>query len=208
MYYSHIDKPEDQFALPSEYAGVYGFDCLTDAQRAEYGVYPYVREDLLPGAPGWGDAYLDSETQRIVKPSLPANPEKALADAKAVAHARRYAELLNARNSGVLFNGKIVESDQESRMLIAGAVQLATLAVMQGTQGALEQFAAGLGAGWRYADGTIAATDAYGMIALGQALAARVAYCDAVSQSHKAAIDACTTVDEVRAIDVSTGYAQ
>lgn len=206
MYYAHIDDKERIFLLPGTYAGVYGFNCLTDAQRAEYGVYPFIKEDLLPGAAGWGAAYLDEQSQTIVKPSLPADPEKALANAKLQAHSTRYWKMLEARNGGFLFNGLRFESDTESRNLINGAALLATIAMSQGTQGALNQFSATLGTGWRTADGVPTITTAEGMIGLGMALAARVAYCDAVSQGHKATIDAAETVEAVQAVDVSAGY--
>lgn len=206
MRYAHIDDVEKSFAVPVVYAGIRNFDCLTDVQRAEYGVYPFILEPLNAGASGWGDAYFDEASQTIIKPSLPADPELALANAKASKYQERLEALINARNAGFMYNGKQVDSDQESRMLISGAVQLATLAVMAGTPEALAQFSASLGDGWRYSDGSIAATDAVGMIAIGQALAARIAYCDAVGQAHKMAIEACTTAAEINALDVTTGY--
>ena len=129
-----------------------------------------------------------------------------LAAAKAAKYQERLDALLNARNGGFLFNGKRVDSDQDSRLLISGAVQLATLAMMAGTPEALAQFAAGLGSGWRHSDGSIAANDAAVMIAIGQALAAHIATCDAVSQTHKAAIEASTTAAGCSALDVTTGY--
>jgi hypothetical protein len=129
-----------------------------------------------------------------------------LTEARTAKYQERLTALLAARNAGFLFNGKRIDSDQDSRILISGAVQLATLAMMAGTAEALTQFAAGLGSGWRHSDGSIAATDAAGMIAIGQALATHIATCDAVSQAHKAAIEACGSAAECAAIDVTTGY--
>lgn len=212
-FYAHIDDKEKPFPLPSTFSGVYGFDCLSDATRAAYGVYPYVRDELLPGASGWGDAYLDTEAGVIRKPSLPADLDKALSDAKERKHTERYYAMLAARNGGFELNGARFESDQESRALIMGAVQLATIAIAQGTQAALDQYSATLGEGWRTASGTPTIRTAEGMVGLGMALAAHIAYCDGVSQSHRAAIDAYETADTetvatVLAYDVSAGYDQ
>lgn len=190
------------------YTGSYymGLDTMTLEELADLGWYPVRLEPLEPGAAGHGEFPSEPTNGEWVIPSLPGDPSIALTNAKTQKYQQRLDALLNARNGGFLFNGKRVDSDQESRMLISGAVQLATLALMAGTPEALAQFAASLGAGWRYSDGTIAATDATGMIALGTALAERIAVCDAVSQAHKAAIEACTTADECNALDVTTGY--
>lgn len=210
--YAHIaDSPPRPRQLPDNWthAGglVMGLSALSVPELAALGWYPVRWEALEPGASGYDDAYLDEQAGEFVIPSLPGDPAAALAAAKSQKHAERYAALLEARNGGFLFAGKVVESDQESRILITGAAQLAALATMAGTQQALDDFAASLGAGWRYADGTIAVTSAAGMIALGQALAIRIATCDAISQAYKAAIDASATVEAVAAIDVAAGYA-
>ena len=207
--YAHIDNPVPQ-RLPRSFQHatglLMGLDAMTDAQLADLGWYPVRRAELEPGAAGWGDLTLDPDAGEWVYPSLPGDASVALANAKSQKYQERLDALLAARNAGFLFNGKLVDSDQVSRLLISGAVQLATLAMMAGTPEALAQFAASLGAGWRHSDGTIAATDAPSMIAIGQALAVHIATCDAVSQAHKAAIEACTTAADCAALDVTGGY--
>jgi hypothetical protein len=176
------------------------------ARLATHGLYRLEREA--------GDAPLGYEPAELIDgvlhQSLSGTAEEreaaSLVNAKTAKYQERLDALLAARNAGFLYNEKRIDSDQDSRILISGAVQLATLALMAGTPEALAQFAAGLGSGWRHSDGTIAATDAAGMIAIGQALAAHIATCDAVSQVHKAAIEASTTAAECFALDVTTGY--
>jgi hypothetical protein len=180
------------------------------ARLAQLGIYRHITEegDAPLGYSEWSE---QSDTDGIYysRTRLGTEEEREahrLAEAKSAKYQERLDALLNARNAGFLYNGKRIDSDQDSRILISGAVQLATLAMIAGTPEALAQFAAGLGSGWRHSDGTIAATDAAGMIAIGQALAAHIATCDAVSQTHKAAIEAITTAAECLALDVTTGY--
>jgi hypothetical protein len=209
MQYAHESNQQPR-TLPAQWTNpatgdtIMGLSLLSDTELAALGWYPVRREPLEPGASGYAPIELiDNE---FVIASLPGDPEQHLATTKSAKYQERIDALLAARNAGFQFNGKKVDSDQDSRILISGAVQLATLAMMTGTPEALAQFSASLGAGWRYSDGTIAATDAAGMIALGQALAIHIATCDAVSQMHKASIEACTTAAECAALDVTTGY--
>jgi hypothetical protein len=177
------------------------------ARLAELGVYPHITADG-PAPLGYTAWTLVDGAYHREPAGTDAERNAALLDqAKAAKYQERLNALLNARNAGFIFNGKRVDSDQDSRILISGAVQLATLALMQGTEESLTQFAAGLGSGWRYSDGSVAATDASGIIALGQALAVHIAHCDAVSQAHKAEIEACVTADECLGLDVTSGYA-
>lgn len=130
----------------------------------------------------------------------------ALAAAKEAAHSARYETMLAHRNGGFVYDGHIWESDTESRMLIMGAVQIATFAVSAGTQEALTEFSSTLGSGWRDIDGTPVITSAVGMISLGMALAAHIATCDGVSMAHKVAINAAEEVADVWAVDLSLGW--
>jgi hypothetical protein len=54
--------------------GLYSYD---DAKLASLGWYPVRREELAEGATGWGEMYLDDQTNEFVIPSLPADPEAA-----------------------------------------------------------------------------------------------------------------------------------
>jgi hypothetical protein len=125
---------------------------------------------------------------------------------RATKHRHRQQALSEAQYSTFIYNGNTYDCDDNSRSLINGAVVLASVALGAGTQEALDDYTAALGAGWRDADGTPRITTAMEMIALGQALAAHIATTDAIGQVHKAAIDAATTVDELAAIDPTTGY--
>lgn len=52
---------------------IMGLDAMTDAQLAEIGWYPVVREPLEPGASGYGKMKLVGD--KFVTPSLPGDPE-------------------------------------------------------------------------------------------------------------------------------------
>jgi hypothetical protein len=129
-----------------------------------------------------------------------------LADIKEQKQQSRVQAVISARQAGFQFNGHLVASDTDSWLLIQGAVTMAQLAIAAGTQQALDDFALTLGAGWRAIDQTVVATDAAGVIALGMALAGHMAYCDGVSQAHKAAIDAAESIEALDAIDPTAGY--
>lgn len=126
--------------------------------------------------------------------------------AKAAKQHARVQALEAARGAGFSHGGHVVDSTIASQLLIEGAASRAQRAVVAGTQGALDAFAAQLGAGWRGKDGTIVATTAQDILDLSDSLANHVATCDAVSQAHKAAIEAAETPSQLAAIDVSAGY--
>lgn len=125
---------------------------------------------------------------------------------KAIKQRRRVEALEAAREAGFDHGGATVASDIKSQMLIQGSVQLAQMALADGSPEALDAFATSLGAGWRAADGTVVATDAAGIVAMAQSLAAHIAACDGVSQGHKTMIGAAADFAELAAIDVSAGY--
>ena len=129
-----------------------------------------------------------------------------IAPLKEQKHRERISALEDAREAGFTHSGSTVASDFKSQLLIQGVVQLAQMALADGSPEVLAQFSTSLGEGWRAVDGTIVATDAMGIIGMAQSLAAHIATCDGVSQAHKAAIDAATTVAELNAIDVTAGY--
>jgi hypothetical protein len=54
---------------------LYSYD---DTRLAALGWYPVRREELEEGATGWGEMYLDDQTNEFVIPSLPADPAVAL----------------------------------------------------------------------------------------------------------------------------------
>lgn len=158
------------------------------------------------GQPREAPASDSRSTHYIGSLEYPADPEAALAAAKAEMHRQRVAALEAARESGFDHDGHTVASDEKSQTLLGALNTEASLALLDGTQAALDQFAAGLGSGWRATDGAIVATDATSFRAMMQSWYAHVATTDANSQAIKAAIDAVTTLAELDAIDVTAGY--
>lgn len=125
---------------------------------------------------------------------------------KAIKQRQRKDVRMNAINAGFEYGGTRVDSDLESRSLIQGAVSLAQLALADGSQGALDAFAASLGDGWRGENGTVVATDAPGIITLAQALSGHIAACDGASQAIKTLIDAAADFAELGGVDLTAGY--
>jgi hypothetical protein len=203
--YAHITEStqrslQAQWTDPATGNTIMGLSLLSDAELAALGWYPVRREPLEPGASGYGEMTLiDGE---YVIPSLPADLEAYRAQKQQA----RVQAVISARQAGFQFAGHVVASDTDSWLLIQGAVTMAQLALAAGTQQALDDFALTLGAGWRAIDQTVVAADAAGVIAMGMALAGHMAYCDGVSQAHKAAIDAAETIEALEVIDPTAGY--
>ena len=189
-----------QWTDPASGNTIMGLSLLSDTELASLGWYPVRREPLNPGASGYAPIELISN--EFVVASLPAD----LAAYKEQKQQTRVEAVIAARQGGFQFNGHLVASDTDSWLLIQGAVTMAQLALAAGAQQALDDFALTLGAGWRAIDQTVVATDAPGIIAMGMALAGHMAYCDGVSQAHKAAIDAAETIEALDAIDPIAGY--
>lgn len=205
--YAHTSDQNPR-ALPAQWIDkttgntIMGLSLMSDAELAEIGWYPVRYEPLESGASGY--APIELIGNEFVIASLPADID----DLKAQKQQARIDAVIAARQSGFQFNGHIVASDTDSWLLIQGAVTMAQLALVAGTQQALDDFALTLGAGWRAVDQAIVATNAAGIISMGMALAGHIAACDAVSQAHKVAIDAAETIEAVAAIDPTSGYPQ
>lgn len=122
-------------------------------------------------------------------------PAAKLVEEKKQAHQLRRQLRTQAQDVGIVFGGRRVATDPQSRQLIAGAAQAAQVAVANGTE---EELAAMVG-GWRGVDGSIVAQTAAELIELGMAVVAHIAACDKRSQAIKAMIDAAETVAAVRA---------
>ena len=136
----------------------------------------------------WTQVPRDLETYRVQKHN----------DRKQAIEAAQYGEFTH--------NGETFLADPNSRVLLNGAVLLALAAIVDGTPAAIAEYKASLGKGWRNKSGQGRITEPTDMIALGKSLAAHIATTDAVNQAHKAAIDAATTIEELSAIDPTTGY--
>lgn len=146
------------------------------------------------------------EATKLGEAEYPADQGAMLDAEKSRKHAERVAALESAREAGFTHNGVTVASDEKSQGLFNALNTEAGLAILSGTQEALDAFAAGLGDGWRALDGTIVATDATSFRAMMQSWYAHVAATDAVSQGHKTMIDAAADLAELQAINVTAGY--
>jgi hypothetical protein len=222
----------DQVVLPSAAAGplvwrplaswaeLIGRDAL-----ALHGYLPECVEILSPhglAVPviGTGPDGLPAALRAALPPPPdPRTPAEHVADLRATLHAARRARRQAAINAGApLGDGRLLQSDAESRSLIQGALTLALAAMISGDPAQIEVFSASLGAGWRATDGSVCATDAAGMLALGRSLAAHIATCDQVSEVHRAAIDGAdqddgaggtdwaATLAALEALDITTGW--
>lgn len=90
-----------------------------------------------------------------------------------------------------------VDSDERSRILIAGAVQMARIALAAGEPYSVD---------WVMADNQPKAHDAAAMIALGMAVGQHIADCWERAQTLRAAIDAADTVEALASIDIINGW--
>lgn len=90
-----------------------------------------------------------------------------------------------------------VDSDERSRILIAGAVQMAQIAMAAGEPYSVD---------WVMADNQPVTHDAPAMITLGLAVGQHIAACWARAQALRAEIDAAETIEAVAAIDITTGW--
>jgi hypothetical protein len=114
--------------------------------------------------------------------------------------------LWSAQNTTFSYDSHDYDCNVNSRLLITAAYSLATGAIAAGTQQALDDFSATLGAGWRDADGIPRLTSAAEIVGLGQALMTHIAITDSVSEGHKAAINDAQTLAELDLIDPTLGY--
>ena len=97
-------------------------------------------------------------------------------------------------NGGCPFAGKIIESDDNSRLLVAGSVSMAQLSKLAGQPFAIR---------WRTKDNSYLDLDADGMIGLGVSLGRFVGACYQASFAVKDAIDASS---DPASVDITAGY--
>ncbi len=113
---------------------------------------------------------------------------------------------LAAQTGGFTFDGHRYASDREESIpLLTAATIAAQSALAQGPEAAAA-YEAALGAGWRSEDGAARIASAIGILALHAAFVAHGAACDRHSQALKGQIEAATTVAELDAIDLATGW--
>lgn len=90
-----------------------------------------------------------------------------------------------------------VDSDERSRILIAGAVQMAQIALAAGEPYQVD---------WVMADNQSVTHDARAMIALALAVGQHIVACWTRAQALRAEIDAAETIESVAAIDIAVGW--
>lgn len=90
-----------------------------------------------------------------------------------------------------------VDSDPDSQRKVGGAVQMAMIAQAAGAPFSID---------WTMQDNATVTHDAAAMIAMGIAVGQHVAACHEAALVKRAAIEAATTVEDVAAIDIETGW--
>lgn len=183
-------------------------ECLTQEELANGGVYPEYREPVDPTL-GWADPVLEPDNQRVAiyASGTPEEREAAsLAQRKALMQSERAAERTVRQTNGFSYNGYTYASDREESIpLLTAAAIAAQSALAEGPEAAAE-FGAGMGAGWRSADGIPRLTTATEIVELHAAFVSHGAACDVRSQQIKAEIEAATTPADLDAIDMTTGW--
>jgi Domain of unknown function (DUF4376) len=113
----------------------------------------------------------------------------------------------NAVNSGFTFSGNLYQSDRRSRENIAGAAQLASLAIAAGARpGDFKWDGSGENFGWIATDNSIVPMDAQTVVAFACGAAAFKKRCIMHGYELKQAIANARNHDELDAIDVTAGW--
>lgn len=90
-----------------------------------------------------------------------------------------------------------VDTTDRSRILIAGAVQMAQIAAAAGEPYSVD---------WVMADNSTVPHNAPAMIALGLAVGQHIAACWERAQALRAVIDAAETVEDIAGLDITSGW--
>jgi hypothetical protein len=196
---SITDAPAANGPVPPAIAGL-DFDFALESQ------YPTNVPIFFGTAPDEADVIVDGVLDVLDHAAYESARAAELEARKAIKHRLRVLALENAREAGFQHNGLTIASDEKSQSLFNALNTEAGLALLAGTQEALDAFAAGLGSGWRATDGTVVATDAASFRAMMQSWYTHVATTDAVSQGHKTMINAAADLSDLQGIDVTDGY--
>lgn len=116
---------------------------------------------------------------------------RTIADLRAEAWARIKSARDAAERGGMTFDGSTFDTDVLSQQRIAGAVQMAQLALAAGTPWSIE---------WTLLDNTVRSLDANQMIGVGVALATHINAQHVKARGLRALIDAATTLEQLEAI--------
>jgi len=98
---------------------------------------------------------------------------------------------------GVATPNGVVDSDAESKIKILGAFVVAQSKLAMGEPHSVD---------WRFSDNSVVTLDAQAVMVMGAAVYAHTEHCQAVKNALDAAIDAATTVEELDAVDIETGW--
>ena len=148
----------------------------------------------------------DAELMGAAPPSVEDVVAAALPLRRAALHEARTQARLAAQTGGFRLAGATYASDREESIpLLTNAALSAQLALAQGAE-AVAAFEAALGSGWRSEDGAARIASAVGILALHAAFVAHGAACDRHSQALKGQIEAASSVAELDAIDLATGW--
>lgn len=151
-----------------------------DVESVPAGAYGDAKRVIVPDGVG-----LTSDGE--APPTLPDD----LASMKALAHATISTWKRAVQDGGFDHAGKHWDSDDRSRLLISGAVQMAQIALAQKQAFSVQ---------WVAADNTASEFDAGGIIALGMAAGQHVAAVHAQALTYKSVVAAATTIEEVQTV--------
>lgn len=138
-----------------------------------------------------------SGARLIGEAELEADAAAKLADAKTELRARINAERDRQETLPFTYLGKRFDADERSVSRIMGAVQAAQAALAAGAPFSVD---------WACADNTTLTLDAQQMLALQVALAQRVRAVHMHARALKADVDAAASLDDLAAIDITTGW--
>ena len=206
-------KTADHQIVPMSVAGKPTMPLLQDNDTAKLAALGIYRHYTLPGqAPlGYTDWAEGSDENGRYYWCEPAGTAAEIAAAlteqrRRERHGERAMCRLNAQIGGFTCDGHRYASDREESIpLLTAATIAAQSALAQGPE-ASAAYDAAMGAGWRSDDGAARIASAVGILALHGAFVAHGAACDRHSQALKGQIEAATTVAELDAIGLTTGW--
>lgn len=168
------------------------------------GFWPVVVEDHDDGVEAPDDAYsVDVETKTVIRAKRAKSPEELEPQRESL---RATVMALRDENveAGIIFNGTAFQTRKDDYLIIAGAAQLAFMAVVAGAQpddlywhGEETPFA------WIALDNSIVTMDAQTVVEFGRAVAARRSACIFHARNLKDAIDAAA---DPRTVDINAGW--
>lgn len=137
------------------------------------------------------DAGLDNVRQK--------NAAELLAEAKAERRAEVNAERRRREEAGFAYMGATFDSDERSYLRMLGGKAAAEAAIAAGAPFSVD---------WTTADNATMTMTAQQVLGMVPTFAARALAIHAAAKALKGAVDACTTVEQVAALDITQGWPQ